>query len=70
MGKTKTKPEQALWYSTQEVADAWGISVRTVYRWLEEGVWVEGEDFTRSTPYGTGAYFWAESALPTPEERK
>jgi transcriptional antiterminator len=65
MSKTKSKPKPPPGrtdLSVLEIAQAWGVSERTVYRWLEEGErLVEGEHYQR-TP--SGRYALWTSALP------
>ena len=56
--------QERWWWTTAEVAEAWEVSERTIYRWLEEGRFTEGRSFHRATPQGTGAYLWTEVALP------
>jgi transposase len=60
-------------YTVDEVAEAWEVSRRTIYRWAAEGRLLEGADFERTpgqSPSGRAAYrFWA-SALPASARRR
>jgi hypothetical protein len=57
----RPKKSDARW-TVIECAEAWGVSDRTVYRWLSTGALVEGKDYDR-TPSG-GAYRLKLSAMP------
>lgn len=75
MSKRQTEPPEVLpeqerwWYTSAEVAEAWTVSERTLYRWLADGRFTPGRDYFRSTPQGTGPYLWTEQALPAEGER-
>lgn len=62
-GADKADPTRSL--SVAEVAKAWGVSGRTVYRWLEEGDLREGIHYSR-TP--RGQYRLNANTLPQAED--
>jgi predicted DNA-binding transcriptional regulator YafY len=65
VSRTKSKPKPPPGrtdLTVEEVAAAWGVSVRTVYRWLEIGERLEEGVHYQRTP--SGRYALWTSALP------
>lgn len=62
LSKISTAPT----YDVTEVAEAWEVSRRTVYRWISEGRLVEGKDYERTPggPSGRSSYRLWGSSLP------
>jgi hypothetical protein len=69
MAKRKPDPEPIrLWWTTAEVAEAWEVSERTLWRWLDSGRFSEGLDYTRAEGGGGAAtrqLCWTDHALPS-----
>lgn len=59
--------QERAWWTTRELAAEWEVSERTIWRWLAEGRFTEGTDYTRSEGGGgsiTGQLLWEPAALP------
>jgi len=49
------------WYSKRQVADRYGVSMRSIERWAESG------KFPRGTQLPNKRYYWSDAAIETHE---
>jgi len=69
--QTQQEPElegqERAWWTTKELAAEWEVSERTIFRWIAQGRFQEGSDYTRSEGGGgamIGQLLWEPAALP------